>query len=257
MSNDLDSVYSRGSHDEKKSDAILNNLLLNTHFDGDRLRNLPLFMRQKDLAHILALSVIYQEVLSIPGYIAEFGLMYGRNFNLFHCLRECYEPLNHTRKLIGFDSFEGFLRSSKEDLPKSAPREDLHKIGAYAVPKDWELRLASILEAQEAVSHLSHLRRFEIVRGDVAETLPAFLEANPHAIFALCYLDLDLYEPTRAVLEAIAPRLTRGSILVFDEVCNPEYPGETAALEEVFGLRNIELRRLPLSGWKTYFRVDS
>jgi hypothetical protein len=34
---------------------------------------------------------------------------------------------------------------------------------------------------------------------------------------ALAYFDLDLYEPTRAVLEQIRPYLTKGSIVAFDE----------------------------------------
>jgi hypothetical protein len=56
---------------------------------------------------------------------------------------------------------------------------------------------------------------------------------------------MDLYKPTRDVLETILPRLTRGSVLVFDELNCPRFPGETTALAEVLGLDNLRLRRDP------------
>lgn len=249
-------AYSRQSSAEGAATARVNELLVSPMFEAsERLRNLPLFLRQKDLAHVLSIAEIYKLILQIPGYIAEFGVMWGRNLALFQALRECYEPYNHTRKLFGFDTFSGFLETSENDRNVSALPE-LHAKGAYSVPSGYEKTLEGLLAAQESISHLAHLRRFELVKGDVCVTLPAFLEKNPEAIFALCYLDLDLYKPTRAVLELIKPRLVRGSVLIFDEVLNPDYPGETLALNEIFGLSDISLRRSALSGWKTYFVVE-
>ena len=221
---------------------------------GERLRNLPLFLRQKDLAHVLFLAEVYQRIVDVPGYVAEFGVMWGRNLNLFHCLRECYEPYNHTRRLLGFDTFAGFVDCAPEDR-RPAAANGVHQPGDYAVPRGYDQTLEQVLAAQESIAHLAHLRRFELHKGDIGQTLPRFLEANPQAVFALCYLDLDLYRPTRAVLEAIRPRLVRGSVIVFDEVLNPDYPGETQAVSELFGLPNLALRRGALSGWKTYWVV--
>jgi predicted O-methyltransferase YrrM len=58
-------------------------------------------------------------------------------------------------------------------------------------------------------------------------------------------IDRDLYEPTKAALEAVLPRLTAGSVLVFDELNHPEYPGETQAVQEVLGVNRLRLRRSP------------
>ena len=256
MSEDLKSLFSHQSSPEHQVQATLESLITDPMFgdDGERLRNLPLFLRQKDLAHILFLAEIYRLILDVPGYVAEFGLMWGRNLNLLHCLRECYEPYNHTRRLLGFDTFSGFVGSSSKDALEGAPA-GLYAAGAYSVPDGYEEKLADVLRAQESISHLSHLRRFDLVKGDITKTLPEYLGKNPHTILALCYMDLDLYEPTRAVLQAIKPHLVRGSVLVFDEVLSPDYPGETAAINEVFGLGRISLRRSSLSGWKTYLVV--
>jgi hypothetical protein len=83
-----------------------------------------------------------------------------------------------------------------------------------------------------------------------------YLEKNPETIVALAYFDLDLYEPTKACLEAIRPRLVKGSVLGFDELNDPDSPGETIALNEVFGLENIRLRRYRYASRVSYFVVE-
>jgi hypothetical protein len=68
----------------------------------------------------------------------------------------------------------------------------------------------------------------------------------------MALFDLDLYEPTKASLQAISDRLTRGSIVVFDELTHRHFPGEARALRDVQGLTTIRLRRSPLQpsvGW--------
>jgi hypothetical protein len=56
---------------------------------------------------------------------------------------------------------------------------------------------------------------------------------------------MDIYRPTKAALEMILPRLTKGSMLVFDELNCEFFPGETQALAEVLGLGNLRLERFP------------
>ena len=58
---------------------------------------------------------IYNEILHIPGNIAEFGVHYGRNIALFEALRGVYEPYNFNRKILGFDTFSGFTSISDKD----------------------------------------------------------------------------------------------------------------------------------------------
>ena len=175
------------------------------------------------MAHILFMADLYQRIVNVPGYAAEFGVMWGRNLSLLMALRECYEPYNHTRQIIGLDTFSGFLETQAEDHG-DAPKQVLHEPGAYSTSENYEKILGDILSAHQNTSHLAHVKKFELVKGDVTKTLPKWLDENPHAIFAFCYLDLDLYKPTKAVLERVKERLVKGSILVFDEVLNPSYP---------------------------------
>ena len=63
--------------------------------------------------------------------------------------------------------------------------------------------------------------------------MPTFLERNPHIIVSMAIFDMDIYAPTKRALELVMPRLTKGSLLVFDELNCRHFPGETQALHEV------------------------
>lgn len=68
----------------------------------------------------------------------------------------------------------------------------------------------------------------------------------------MAIFDFDIYQPTKIVLENIVSRFTKGSLLVFDELSCPFFPGETIALMETLGLNNIKLRRDPNQAWCSY-----
>src|SRR4051794_524849 len=138
-------------------------------------------------------------------------------------LRGIYEPFNHSRKIIGFDTFEGFPDVDSKD-------GNFSKIGDYSTMEDYETVLERILTIHERFSPIPHMKKFELVKGDASVSAERWLAENPHAIVSMAIFDRDVYKPTRDVLEQIRPRLTRGSLLVFDELNCPHFPGETAAL---------------------------
>jgi hypothetical protein len=82
------------------------------------------------------------------------------------------------------------------------------------------------------------------------------LSSHPETIVALAYFDFDIYLPTRRCLELVRDRLTKGSVVAFDELNCPEFPGETIALKEVFGLDKYAIRRSPLNPLISYFVVS-
>ena len=51
---------------------------------------------------------------------------------------------------------------------------------------------------------------------------------------AFAHIDVDLYSSTRTVLRALAPRLTAGSVLRFDEWVAPFAAAGTASEEDAF-----------------------
>lgn len=50
--------------------------------------------------------------------------------------------------------------------------------------------------------------------------------------------------------------LFKGSVLVFDELCDDIFPGETIALREVFNIRNLRIQRMPMTARVSYVVIE-
>jgi len=219
--------------------------------DDQILSNMGLFLNSKALSRLLFMNHLYEQIVDVMGVVMEFGTRWGPNLGQFAALRGIYEPFNRHRKIIGFDTFAGFPKIDSKD-----GSSDMMEVGHLTVPENYMEYLDKTLEFQEKDNPLSHIKKYELCAGDATETLPKYLKDNPETIIALAYFDFDVYEPTRICLEAIKPRLVKGSVLGFDELNDPDSPGETLALMEVFGLNNIHLRRYPYTSRTSYFVVE-
>lgn len=217
--------------------------------DRELLDNLGLFLTRQTLSRINFMQQLYQMVVPVHGVIMEFGVRWGQNMALFSTLRGIHEPFNYNRKIIGFDTFEGFPSVAPQDGSGVAK-------GDYAVVDNWVDELENVLDFHEQNSPIPHKKKHELVKGDATKTLTEYLKAHPETIVALAYFDFDLYQPTRDCLEAILPHLTKGSILAFDELNTPEFPGETLAVREVLGLSRYAIRRDPANPLTSYLVIE-
>ncbi|MCC2545234.1 class I SAM-dependent methyltransferase [Hymenobacter sp. BT175] len=213
--------------------------------DGELLHNLGLYLSRQTLSRILFLDELYRQIVPVHGVVMEFGVRWGQNLALLHALRGMYEPYNYNRRIIGFDTFGGF----PDVDPKDGSRV---KAGDYGVTSGYQQQLEQLLALHEAESPIPHKRKFELVAGDAIQTVPRYLRDHPETVIAFAYFDFDIYAPTKACLEAIRPHLTKGAVLAFDELNCPEFPGETLAFQEVFGIANYALRRSPLNPLISY-----
>ena len=240
------------SDSEAAGRAALVEHLFRSPIPSDQLiSNLGLFVDSKALARLLFLHHIYTLIVPIPGIVMDFGTRWGQNAAVFSALRGIYEPFNRHRRIIAFDTFTGF--PSIHDKDGGSP---LMSAGQLATGDTYAGVLCEILQLHEDLNPLSHISKYEVIAGDAMTSVPAFLAKNPQAIVSLAYFDFDLYEPTKLVLEHLSERLTRGSVLAFDELNDEDSPGETLALAEAFGLSNVALRRLPITSRTSYFVVD-
>jgi len=190
---------------------------------------------------------LYRKILDLHGIICEFGVLWGNNLALFESFRGVYEPYNYTRKIVGFDTFTGFPHIHEKDGMNSDLKE-----GYYAVTKGYEDYLNEILDYHEKQSPISHIKKYELVKGDATITVTKYLHDNPETIIAFAYFDFDLYEPTQKCLAAIKPYLTKGAVIGFDELNFHSFPGETRAFDEVLGINHYKIhhdRNNPMPSW--------
>lgn len=200
------------------------------------------------IARVLYYADLYKKIIDVPGVICEFGVHWGAGMSLLLNMRSIFEPFNQSRIIHGFDTFTGFPSVDDNDGV-------IANAGDYASMENYENTLAKLLHIHESFAPMSGLKKHGLIKGDVSETIDAWLADNSHAIISMAIFDMDLYKPTKDVLQKILPRLTRGSLLVFDELNCEFFPGETRALDEVLGLNNLRLYRTPLQphcAWAVY-----
>lgn len=196
-------------------------------------------LQRQSLSRILYYNELYKKIIGVPGCILEFGVQWGTTLAQLISLRGIYEPYNHRRHIYGFDTFEGFVNSS------SSKDGEHNSDGDYGVYNGYEEQLEEILKLHEQNCPISHIQKFSLIKGDASVTSKNWILDNPHAIVSMAIFDMDIYQPTKDALEAIVPRLTKGSLLVFDEINCPEFPGETEALQEVLQINNLKLEHYP------------
>ena len=213
----------------------------------DLLDHLELFMRPQRIAEILALQELYTHVLDVHGIIVEFGVRWGRHLSVFNALRNYHEPTNFYRKIVGFDTFTGFSKPAPED-----GRSDRVFEGSMSVAPGYEAYLSQILALHEAETAMSHIQRFELCKGDAPVELAKYLARNPETIVALAYFDMDLHDPTKECIELLRPHMPAGSVLAFDELMHPDFPGEAVALKSALDITQHRIRRLPRSPYPAY-----
>lgn len=211
-----------------------------------KLENFPKYVRRQHLKRFLALYEIFKLALPVKGSIVECGIFKGFGLMAFAKLSAMLEPENLTRRVYGFDSFEGFPTVGDKD---ATPVADVRPGGLYADSHD---ELVALVAAYDQDRFLGHIDKVHLVKGDAAKTIPPFIESHPHLMVSLLFMDFDLYEPTKIALEHFVPRMPKGAILAFDELDNPLWPGETLALLDALGIGNVALRRLEWDPYISY-----
>lgn len=240
----------RASNGELQSRQQILSLLENNPVDSKEvLLNLGLFIEPRLLSRLLFLNFLYEKILPTQGIIMDLGTRWGQNAVVCSTLRAIYEPYNYQRKIVAFDTFDGFAGAGELD----GMIQEIN--GQGAMPTDYDTILKNLLNAHEHLHPINHIVKNQVVKGDVSITVPEYIKQNPETIVALAYFDLDLYKPTYNTIKNIENRLTVGSILAFDELNYDSAPGETLAVIDALGLRNIAVKRFPYCSRVSYIEI--
>lgn len=177
---------------------------------------------------------IYQKIVNIPGDILEFGVFKGISLTRFLTFRALLEN-NFSRKVYGFDNFGAF--------PKAKSKADNNFI------KNWQKRTGYGIKIDELDKILKdkNFSNFDLIKGNVLKTLSKFLKKNNNLKISLLHLDMDVYEPTKYVLNKLLKYMSKGGIILLDDYTGVE--GATRAIDE-FIKKNKKLKLKKLSFYK-------
>jgi len=214
----------------------------------DRLGAFPRFVDRTHLSRFLVRYEIFKRILHVQGSVLECGVLFGAGLFTFAQVSALLEPLNHRRRIVGFDTFAGF--PSVTGMDESGGSRHLHE-GGYRGASASDLERSIVWYDHERA--LGHIPKVELVEGDFLVTGKQFIRDNPHLIVALLYLDFDLLEPTAEAIKLFLPRMPAGAIIAFDETNVAEAPGETQAILDTVGIRSLHLERATTSSiaWAT------
>lgn len=229
--------YNSSDFDELKK---INELLASEGIPlSEQIEGFAKYASRRALARFLFKYELFKKIVNVHGSIVECGVYNGAGLLAWAKLSSILEPVNYTRKIIGFDTFSGFPSVSSNDTD-SGKANDLIVGGHSGSTKSNILEAVEIYDANRA---LSHIPKIELVEGDICVTAKSYLNNNPHLVVSLLYLDFDLYEPTKIAIQNFLPRMPKGSVICFDELSLELYPGETIAVHETMGINNLRLQR--------------
>lgn len=217
----------------------------------EKLQNFAKYVPVQDLRRFLCRYEIFQKVLHVHGSILECGVLMGGGLMAWAGFSEVFEPFNHLRNIIGFDTFAGFPSVSEHDRTTTAQQGT---VGGLSIDAYDDIQ--SAIELYDANRVLKHIPKVRLVRGDIRETAPAFVQQHPHLVVSLLWLDFDTFEPTVAALEHFVPRMPRGAVIAFDELNHEVWPGETVAVLRTLGLNRLRIERFPWGSTVSYAVLD-
>lgn len=235
--NEIDFFNSASSHFSEASGSVL-----------DKLQTFSRFVPRQAIATFLARQELFNLAKNVHGHIVECGVFRGAGLFSWAQLSSIYEPYNHTRRIVGFDSFTGF--PSLSQLDGDASDLPYKHVGGLTVNAREEIEKS--IQEYDKNRFISQIPRIELVEGDASKTIPAYSENNKHLVVALLYLDFDLYEPTKIAIETLWPRMPKGAILAFDELNQKQWPGETSAVMDTVGIGSLEVRRFDFNPQISY-----
>jgi len=217
----------------------------------ERLQNFSLYTPRQDLTNFLVRYEIFKRVLEIQGSIIECGVLRGGGLMAWAQFSAILEPTNHQRRIVGFDTFSGFPKLSKQDRSSES---DQARPGGLAVASYEHLQ--HCVELFDTNRFIGHVPKVELVRGDAAKTIPQYLKKNPQLIVSLLYLDFDIYEPTLAALKHFLPRMPKGAVIAFDELNLKDWHGESIAVLESLKLREYRIERCSFGSVISFAQIE-
>lgn len=186
------------------------------------------------MAKLIAHYELYKMIVNLPGNVVELGVYKAASFIRFCAFREMLES-PYSRRIIGFDAFGKF------PVPAGANAADSNFIAYFEKEGGKGLSKESISRLLER----KNFSGFELIEGDIAETVPQYLEAHPELRVALLHIDVDVYAPSKLALEAFYDRIVPGGLIVLDDYAI--VAGETTAVDEFFQGKDFVLQKLPFS----------
>jgi len=193
----------------------------------------------KRISKMLAHYELYKTIVNLPGHIVECGVFKGASLIRFATFREILES-PFSRKIIGFDMFGKF--PDQDNINDRKFVDDFENIAGEGI---------SIEELKEVFFH-KRFDNYELVQGDIVDTVPEYITEHPELKIALLHIDVDTYKPSEVILEQLFDNVVKDGLIIFDDYTT--VAGETKAIDDFFSNKKITIEKLPISHIPSFIR---
>lgn len=190
---------------------------------------------------MLAHYELYKSILGLPGHIFELGVYKGASLVRLATYRDALEN-DYSRKIVGFDAFGEFPTEGLN------VKDDLEFIDTFETAGGYGLDIEEV----STLLNLKGFENFQLIKGNVFDTLPAYLETNPETRLSFLHLDMDVKEPTDFALEILYERVVPGGLIVFDDY--NAVAGETISVDDFSKKYKLKIEKLPFYNVPSFIR---
>lgn len=194
------------------------------------------------LGNIISHYELYKKIIDLPGAVVELGVFKGGSIIQWATFRELLENEN-SRKIIGFDMFGEFPNVSEVESDKT-------------FVANWNEQFKNEFVSQEDIYkslELKKLSNVELVKGNIAETLPEYIKKHGELRISLLHIDTDVYEPCKIGLQLLYDLVVPDGIIVLDDYSTIE--GETKAVDEFFSDKGVRFHKFSFSHEKPVYII--
>ena len=186
------------------------------------LENPGMLIGDKAIYRQIKIIEIIQKTKKIKGDVVEFGIWHGNN--LFF-MKKVIDFFKLKKKVIGYDNFSGFPNPAK--LKKS---------------KKW--KYIGKPELIKKLLKFFKLSNVKIINDDILNLDKYKKNFNK---ISFIYIDCNVYEPVKKILETLNSKISRGGIIAFDEALNKNNKSEGIAMMEFYNSNKKSYRLIKLN----------
>lgn len=173
---------------------------------------------------------IFKKTLKVEGDILEFGVFKGNSLIRFATFRDMY---NLNKRIIGFDAFGKF--------PIQKNVDDNKFINSFEKESGNGIKLKDL----KYYLNKKKIKNFSLYKGDIQNTIDLYLNEYKSSKISLLHIDVDVYYPTKIILDKLFDKISNNGIILFDDYSIID--GETRAVNEFLKNRKIKnkLKKIP------------
>ena len=200
-------LYTREKY--KKIVSLIKNHKLNNF---QKITNFGLLAGDAAIFKVLTIFDLIKKTKNIKGDIIEFGVWNGNTGIL---IKKILDIFKIKKKVYLFDHFKGMLPEQYKKIDRPG--------------KKFANTLKGNLKLLKQIINFFKLKNIFIINKDANTLNKKYFKGKN---FSMIIIDVDLYEPTKFILESTHKYLSKGGIIIFDEGNQKEWPGEKKAMNE-------------------------